>query len=173
MISWDSIPVYNYSYVANAVLPTVAVFTDKYRKLPVWTCEDWIKFFDELKKKYGQEKAKSIWSNYWLMGVSKGAGGKGDPRTGSGLAYDSVPLSCRTDNASFRNFVSKYKMEDTVYMGLGNIAKPFGTVADVVSDAGDSLDMSSKILKYGVPALILTGLGLMVWFGIRKVQSNS
>ena len=171
MIKYDSIPVYNYSYVANAISPSIAIFTDTVRKETAWSCENWITFFNELKGKYGEVKAKDIWSNYWLMGLSKSAGGKGDVRTGSGLVYDSVPLDCRSFNSDFGNFITKYKLRDVVYKGLGNITKPIGSVTGIVGDVSDSADTTAKVLKYGVPITVITCLGLLIWYGIKKVKS--
>ena len=171
MITYNSVPVYNFSYIANAVAPSTAIFTDVYRKEAAWVCADWISFFKALLAKYGEAKAKEIWSTYWLMGVSKGAGGKGDPRTGSGLAYDSVPTDCRTFNSDFRAFVSKFKLDDTVYTGLGNIAKPLGQGAEVVGNVGDAITGTSKVLKYGLPILVATTIGLMIFYGVQKVRN--
>ena len=85
-ITFDSIPVYNYSYLANAFVPVPAIFTDKFTNLPVWTCADWITFFNALSSKYGENAAIGYWSYWWTLGLSKGAGGQGDPRAGSGVA---------------------------------------------------------------------------------------
>jgi len=172
MIDYKSIPVFNYSYVANAVSPSVAIFTDKSRNVPVWTCADWITFFNALKDKNGEASAKEIWSWWWNLGLSKSAGGMGDGRAGSGLVYDSVPLDCRSFNSDFRTFLDKYKLSDTVYKGLGNITKPIGVVTDVVGDVGSAISSTGKILKYGIPILLIAGAGLLIWYGVRKVQKS-
>ena len=173
IITEKSIPVYNYSYLANAISPggaNSAVFTDAVRKETVWTCADWITFFKALNAKYGEKQAKDIWSYFWNLGTSSGAGGAGDIRAGSGVAYDSVPLDCRTTNADFRAFISKYNLTDVVYKGLGNIAKPLGLGTDVIVDVSSAITTSGKILKYGIPILLLTGGILLVVYGYKKVQ---
>jgi len=172
-ITADSIPVYNYSYLANVFSPSGAagaIFTDSVRKVPVWECADWIAYFEALRSKYGEAKAKEIWSYFWNLGVSKGAGGAGDLRAGSGMAYDSVPLDCRTTNSDFRKFIDKYKLNDTVYKGLGVIAKPLGVGADVVVAATNVVEGAAgaassigKIIKYGVPLLLITVAGIVVY----------
>ncbi len=79
MIAYNSIPVYNYSYLANALTPSYdAVFTDVIRKVPVWTCDDWIEWFSALKSKYGEAKAKETWSYFWNLGSSVSSGGAGE-----------------------------------------------------------------------------------------------
>jgi len=171
MITYKSIPVYNYSFIANAVAPTYAIYTDFFRKVDVWTCGDWITFFNKLKTQYGEEKAKEFWSYWWNLGLSKSAGGMGDPRAGSGFAYDSVPLDCRSFDSDFRAFINKYDLDDVVYRGLGIIAKPIGGAMDVVEDIGGAISGTSKVLKYGVPILLVVGMGLLVWYGVKKVKS--
>lgn len=170
MIEYNSIPVYNYSYIANAVSPSYAIFTDVFRKVDVWTCGDWVTYFNKLKSKYGEEKAKELWSYWWNLGLSKSAGGMGDTRAGSGLVYDSVPLDCRSFNSDFREFVNKYNLDDVVYRGLGVIAKPIGGAIDVVENLGDAVTGTSKVLKYGIPILLIAGMGLLVWYGVKKIK---
>lgn len=173
MITFDSIPVYNYSYLANALNPTSgAIFTDVVRKVPVWVCSDWITFFKELKNKYGEQKAKEYWSWWWTLGLSVSAGGQGDPRAGSGLVYDSVPLDCRSFDSDFRSFITKHNLSDTVYKGLGVITKPIGFASDIVKDVTSAVTSTSKIIKYGVPALLVVGMGLLVWYGVSKIKST-
>ncbi len=173
MIEYNTIPVYNYSYVANTISPlpvNLAVFTDAYRKLPVWTCTDWITFFNKLEKKYGEEKAKQIWANFWILGLSKSAGGKGDLRAGSGLAYDSVPLDCRSFNSDFRNFIEKYKLKDVVYKGLGVIAIPIGAGAEIVEDVAGAIGNTAKTLKFIMPVALI-GLGVLAFiWGYNKIK---
>ncbi len=164
VIDFNSIPVYNFSYVANAVTTnSAAIFTDVFRNEPVWTCADWIAFFNALNTKYGEAKAKQIWSNWWILGLSKSAGGKGDIRAGSGLVYDSVPLDCRTLNTDFRKFIDKYKLSDVVYKGLGVITMPLGTGVDIVTNVADAVKNTSTALKYVVPSVVI-GLGAIVLF---------
>jgi len=176
-ITADSIPVYNYSYIANALNPSgasSAIFTDEFTKTPVWTCADWIAFFEALKTKNGEAKAKEIWSYFWNLGVSKSAGGAGDLRAGSGMVYDSVPLDCRTFNADFRKFIDKYKLTDVVYKGLGVIAKPIGVGTDVATAATKAVEGASSavsslgnIIKYGVPIAVVA-LGVIIIYKVAK-----
>lgn len=178
MITYDTIPVYNYSLIANTG-QTTAIWTDAFRKLPVWTCADWIEWFEELKKQYSESTAKSVWKYFWSLGVSKSGGGMGDIRAGSGLIYDSVPLDCRTFNTDFRNFLSKYNLNDAVYTGLGNIAIPIGAGVDVVKhiagavgSVASGIDTTGKVLKYAIPALFIAGVGLLLIYGYKKAQKG-
>lgn len=170
MITADSIPVYNYSYAFNLGGGKEAIWTDTISGKLLWTCADWIAFFEALKTKNGEAKAKEIWSYWWNLGSSKSSGGAGDVRAGSGSVYDSVPLDCRTTNSDFRKFIDKYKLNDAVYKGLGNIAKPLGVGADVVVAATDLIEGAAgaastlgKIIKYGVPILLITIAGVIVY----------
>lgn len=169
MINANSIPVYNYSYLANlASFGGSAVYTDAVRNEPVWTCENWISFFAALKNEYGEEQARDTWTKYWLMGLSKSAGGQGDPRAGSGYIYDSVPLDCRSFNTAFRAFIQKYNLSDVVYKGLGNITKPIGVGVDVVSNVSDAAVTASKVIKYVVPIGIVV-ITLLITYRIYKI----
>lgn len=173
-IEYNSIPVYNYSYAAHALSPgssTAAIFTDVARNQPVWTCEDWITFFNKLKAKHGEEQARKNWIYFWNLGLSKGAGGAGDLRAGSGLAYDSVPLDCRSFNTNFRSFIDKYKLTDAVYKGLGVLTKPIGLATDLVDGVVSTAQTTGKILKYGVPILLVSGMALLILYGYQKVKN--
>ncbi len=171
-IVYNSIPVYNYSHIYNAGLDNGAIYTDTVSGKPLWTCADWVTFFKALSAKYGEAKAKDIWTYWWNLGLSKSAGGAGDSKAGSGLVYDSVPLDCRTFDSDFRVFLDKYKLKDVVYRGLGVITKPIGVGVDIVKNASEAVDNTSKVLKYAVPVLVVVAGGLLVWWGVRKVKSS-
>lgn len=170
MITADSIPVYNYSHLANFGRDNGAVWTDTVSGKVLWNCADWIAFFEALKQKNGETKAKETWAYWWNLGASKASGGAGDERAGSGQVYDSVPLDCRTTNADFRKFIDKYKLSDVVYKGLGAIAKPLGVGSDVVVAGANLIEGASsaassigKIIKYGVPILVVALGGLLIY----------
>lgn len=173
VIDFDSIPVYNYSTVANAigVSGSSAIFTDKLRNEPVWTCADWITFFNKLNSKYGEAKAKEQWGYWWNLGSSSGSGGAGDIRAGSGVLYDSVPEDCKTLDSDFRKFLDKYKLSDVVFKGLGKIAKPIGIITDVASTISDTLGMTSKVLKYGIPILVGAVIIMAGFWVYHKTES--
>ena len=174
MITFSSIPVFNYSYLANALNPTsAAIWTDTFRNEPVWSRADWITYFNALNAKYGQAQAVEVWSYFWNAGLDSGVGGAGDLRAGSGLVYDSVPMSGIEADTDFHNFITKYNLSNVVYKGLGKLlAQPAGVVFDIGANIVDAATTTSKILKYGIPVLIIIGAGLLVWYGVKKVQSK-
>lgn len=178
LITYNSIPVYNYSYVANAVVSSSAEWTDKVRKIPVWTCSDWVTWWDKLNEKYGEEKADAVWTYFWSAGLSKFAGGMGDVRAGSGAIYDSVPVDCRSTNSEFRAFLNKHKkLNDVVYSGIGIITKPIGLGYDVVASVADGVSglaagvgKAGKVLKYAIPTLLIVGTLLLALYAYKKVE---
>lgn len=169
MIAADTIPVYNYSHLANFGLDNGAIWTDTLRGIPVWTCTDWIEWFNALNTKYGEAKAKEIWKYFWAAGVSTIGGGLGMVQAGSGVAYDSVPLDCRTFNTEFRDFIDTYGLIDSVYTGIGSITKPIGfavsgvnDIANGVSGITGAIANVGKILKWLIPAVLITVTILMI-----------
>lgn len=140
-----------------------------------WGCEDWMKWYDELRKVYSAEQSDYLWSKAWLDGVSSVSGGNGTA-PGSNYIVDSVPLDCRTFNQSFRDFLDQHSnLKSAVYSGLGGlIAKPLGFGTDVVngvitfgSNTVKAAANTSQILKYAIPATIVILLIVLIVFGIK------
>jgi hypothetical protein len=121
-----------------------------------WNCTDWINWHKALRKQYSLDTANKIWVDAWLSGVSVAAGGKGTA-PGSNWAVDSVPLDCRTFNSEFRDYIKNNQtLYAAVYSGIGGtIAKPLGAGADVVEGVSSGIGNLSKVIKYGVPVLVI------------------
>ncbi len=149
-----------------------------------WGCEDWIKWYIELRKVYTPTQSDYIWSKAWLDGVSVVGGGNG---TASGANYitDSVPLDCRTFNNNFKNFLNTYpNLKSAVYSGLaGLIVKPIGLGVDVVNgvvkfgeDTISGITTTSTILKYAIPTVIVVLIIFLLIFvykySDKKIQTQ-
>ena len=175
VIDYNSTPVYNYSHLANLFSSSSkAIYTDAVTNTPVWTCADWVAFYKALVGKYGASSGKDKWSNWWLMGVDRTSGGLGDERAGSGLVYSSVPDDCKVTDSAFIAFVKTNGLNDVVYKGIGGaVAKPISVGTTVIGDVEDSVTTTSKIIKYGVPILLVVGAGLLVWYGVKVVKKRA
>ena len=172
VIDENSTPVYNYSHLANLFSSSAkAIWTDEVTGNPVWTCADWMAFYKALTGKLGEAAGKDKWSNWWLMGVDTTSGGLGDERAGSGWAYSSVPDDCKVTDSDFIAFVNKNNLRDVVYKGVGGaVAKPISAGTTILSNVEDSITTTSKIIKYGVPILLVTAATLLIIYGVRKAQ---
>lgn len=128
-----------------------------------WGCNEWIKWYSELRKVYNADESDYIWSKAWLDGVSGISGGNGTA-SGSNYIVDSVPLDCRTFDENFKKFLSANpNLHSAVYSGIGGlIAKPLGLGTDVVNgvikfgqNTISTATSVSDILKYAIPVLIV------------------
>lgn len=149
---------------------------DSFGSADFWSCEDWMKWREELGKKYSPQESDYLWSKAWLDGVSVSSGGRGEA-PGSGYVFDSVPLDCRTFNTAFKDFLdANPNLKSAVYSGIGGlIAKPIGLSVDVVKgvvEVGSNIvsgaSNASKILKWVIPIILIVVIGgLIIYFGKR------
>lgn len=149
-----------------------------------WQCEDWMKWYDELRKVYSSSESDYIWSKAWLDGVSSVSGGNGTA-AGANYIVDSVPLDCRTFNTNFKSFLDKNtNLKSVVYSGIGGlIAKPLGLGTDVVNGVvtfGSNVVKTgvntSEVLKYIIPVLIVILIIFIIIFSYKytnkKIQAQ-
>ncbi len=168
-IKSTDIPVYEAS-VFDKVNPFISYgkYTDSAQNKTAWDCIDWVNFHKVLVVDKGKDKADDIWANYWLMGLSKSANGQGNSDAGAGYLVDSVPIDCRTFNSVFSAYVKQNgnkKLYDAVFSGFGGLVGQLESgTKDVVDNVGSTIKGTSKVLKYVVPALVITGgVILSIW----------
>lgn len=147
---------------------------DSFGSANFWSCEDWMKWRQELGKKYTPTEADYLWSKAWLDGVSVISGGNGEA-PGSNYVLDSSPLDCRTFNTVFKDFLeANPNLRSAVYSGVGGlIAKPIGLGVDVVkgvveiaSNVVSGATGASKYLKWIIPILLIVVVGgAIIYFG--------
>jgi hypothetical protein len=120
-------------------------------------------------QKYGLQKANQRFTDAWLDGLSVVAGGRGNA-PGSNYIVDSVPLDCRSFNSSFRDYISKNQaLYDVVYSGIaGTIVKPIGAAVDVVENVGGGISNVSKVIRYGLPIIIILIAGIYAYKMYKK-----
>lgn len=126
-----------------------------------WVCSDWIAWHRALCATYGDDQADDIWASAWLDGLSRAGGGRGTA-PGSGLVFDSVPVSCRTVDGEFSEYISsRPKLHAAVFAGIGGmIATPLAAGASAVRKTGEVLDTATRAPTglYVVGALALVVL---------------
>ncbi len=135
-----------------------------------WDCADWIKF----RTKYTAEESDYLWSKFWLDGVSRFSGGTG-AAVGAGYVTDSVPLSCRSFDSSFKAFLDQHpNIKSAVFSGIGGlIARPISLSVTVVDEAGNIIGNTvtgaanaSATLKWLIPvALVAAVIIAFIYFG--------
>lgn len=112
-----------------------------------WGCSDWVAWHKANKRKYGKEIANQKFAEHWKK-QTMGAGA----------------LDCRTFNTSFRKYVERNNLFDTVYESaglLGLVLKPVGGASDFITEG-------SKTLKYLVYVAVGGGL---IYGGVKLYQA--
>ena len=146
-----------------------------------WDLATWVAWHRGLVSKYGRStdtdgypKADKIWLSAWVKQGSYS----------SPILAIIQPSRFKAETDYIKKFPLLYQ-----YSGLKRASEglnpletsytatklPFdvaGNVVDAVSDIGDSIGTTGKILKYGVPVLVLTAMGLMILYGYNKVKQT-
>lgn len=118
-----------------------------------WKCAEWTEWFYALKKKYGKEEARRMWSEGW-----------------NNQEELSNPIDCRSHDSLFIEFLKKEDLWDAAYQGLGGkiVKTTVGAkelAENIVEGAGGIVTGAAntgKTLKYLLPVafvLALVGLG--------------
>lgn len=125
-----------------------------------WTCSDWMLWHGLVKKKYGKPEADRRFIHHWNL-----------------QTLGAHALDCRSFNTAFRDFLKKERLLDEAY-GSAGILAPIGAVTDVVSSGSDVVsdtakgaETAGKLLKWGLPLLLVGGalfLGLKIRNELRR-----
>lgn len=123
-----------------------------------WGCPEWIQWHQQLKYKFGSDKANMIWD----YAFAKSGNFSGN-------------LDCRTFNAPFREYVRKEGLNPYQNAGiLGPLLNITGSGLELGSSAGDvvggtaeGLGAVGKYIKYGVGVAVL---GIAVFYGIKAYK---
>lgn len=162
--------------MANLVIPYNSVPDyDKWGYDSFWDLATWVAWHRGLVKQYGRKNdvdgyplVDKIWLTAW---VKQSVG-----------ASPTLAILQPSRFKSEADYIKQYPLLYQ-YSGLKTASESLNPLEtsysaaklpfDVVDKVEDAVDTTSTILKYGVPALVLTGIGLLVWFGVRKVKSAS
>ena len=93
-----------------------------------WTCDNWIQWHKQLKKRFGGEKANALWNySYSLQSdFSKG-------------------FDCRTFNSAFRSYMVQESLDPYASAGVFSlILKPIGTGTDLIDSASNLITNFGK-----------------------------
>lgn len=127
-----------------------------------WTCDNWIQWHKELKKRFGGEKANSIW-NYAFSLQSDGA-----------KAFD-----CRTFNSAFRSYMTQETLDPYASAGVFSLVlKPIGAGTDLVTSASEIVTnfgkgVSNFFKGNTVQTLITIGLvGVVGYYGYKIYKAT-
>lgn len=122
-----------------------------------WNCIDFITWHKALVSAYGQSKANTIFITSW-----------------SSAPFINTAYDCRSFDSSFRQYAKDNGFFDALYSGLGVIAEPIGVGTDIVHGAGNIVsntvggaENTSKIIKWLIPALVVIGAILLIWWAIK------
>lgn len=126
MIAWDSIPQYDqWGWWGD-----------------YWSCAQWQEWYFTLKNHYSLEETKTIWLNAYH-------------KAGFGAAsYD-----CRTFNSDFKNFLLLEGIYDQAHswatQPISAGVTIFSEGGKLLQKTGEGLGVSSKIIKFIIPAAII------------------
>jgi hypothetical protein len=117
-----------------------------------WTCDNWMQWHNELKKKFGVEKAKLIWEYAYA----------------EGSAFSSH-WDCRSFNAKFRAYVNTEKLDPYAKLGaISLIVKPIGVGTDVATGVFDFVSSVGRNTK----TILTLGLVGLAGFFIYKAYKS-
>lgn len=141
-----------------------------------WGCAEWISWYNSLLASNNQAYADATWQKAWLDGVSNAGGGNGIA-PGADYVFDSVPLSCRTLDSNFQNFLnSNPNLKGTVFSGIaGEVIKPVATVTEgishvenIISNTGTAAENTSTVLKKIAPYVVVLLIVLVLLWASKK-----
>ncbi len=127
-----------------------------------WSCDNWVQWHKELKKRFGGEKANAIWNYaYSLQGDFSSA------------------LDCRTFNSAFRTYMAQEGLDPYASAGaFALILKPIGAGTDLVGSASELISNIGKgisgFFQGGTIKTILTiGLvGVVGYYGYKFYKTT-
>jgi hypothetical protein len=127
-----------------------------------WNCDNWVQWHKELKKRFGGEKANSIW-NYAFSLQSDGA-----------KAFD-----CRTFNSAFRSYMTQESLDPYASAGVFSlILKPVGAGGDLIESGSEIISnfgkgVSNFFKGNTVQTLITIGLvGVVGYYGFKFYKAT-
>lgn len=101
---------------------------DKWGIDTFWSCDNWVQWHQQLKKRFGSEKANALWNYAYAQ-----------------QGMFSSPLDCRTYNTAFRDYVKKEKLDPYANVGaMKLILQPIGAGSDLVGSASDTISGIGK-----------------------------
>ena len=104
----------------------------------VWSCDDWTTWHKAMVAKYGLDDANHFFLQEW-----------------NNLATGSSAIDCRSFNTAFRDYMKKVGLIDSIYSGIGIVAKPIGAAGDAVGNISSAVSSGTKTLKLLVPIVIV------------------
>ncbi|MBS1635362.1 MAG: hypothetical protein JST26_05520 [Bacteroidetes bacterium] len=110
-------------------------------------CSEWISYFKKLEEKFGSENAKTIWLKTWQVNGSV--------------------ASCTT-RPDFNTFFKKHDIDVT------NLAT--AAVASAADLGGSLMGLGkgiTKVLTYGVPAILSVIIGVVLYSIVRVAKNTS
>ena len=112
-----------------------------------WTCEDWRIWYTKLKDHYGKSQAYTIWTNAWL---------KQD-------IWESNYSWCKYDT----HFTEYMKAEG---INVGHVVSNIiNTGGEVLEDVTGGIVNTTKLIKYGLPFIVI-GVGLFYVLPLIKAS---
>lgn len=126
-----------------------------------WTCDDLILWHKLMTDAYGKDEANT--------------------RFISSFTNDTPTvceqLDCRSFNSNFREYFKKVGILDSLYSGIGVLAKPIGftndvggSIADILSNTVGGAANTSKVLKYLLPILLVIGAIVLIWYSVKRLK---
>lgn len=111
-----------------------------------WSCNDWITWHKELKKKYTKAEADKKWIAAWEQ---QG----GTEHNANWCKY----------SGSFNEYVRKEKLDVSNF-----IANILNDATTVIENAGDTAVSATKILKWVVPGIVIAAAIGVLFYAAKK-----
>ena len=133
-----------------------------------WSINDWMQWHSFMLKAYGKAEANRRFLEQWAKQDS-----------------DANPVEARTFNAKFRQYARDNGFFDQLFSrGISGIVKPLGWITDLLTTADHAeaktagtvenlstgVSTSGKILKFGLPALVIIALVIAAVYIYRKAR---
>jgi hypothetical protein len=116
-----------------------------------WDCDHWIQWHKQLKKKFGEDRAKYIWEYAFEQGSSF-----------------AKHWDCMTFNRDFRKYVAEEKLNPYKSTPLEIILRPLGAGRDVIGGVTDVVEGIGRNTK----TIITIALGVgVLYFGYKAYKT--
>lgn len=119
-----------------------------------WSCIDWMNWHRSMVKKYGNSTGGYTQSNFL--------------KHWNNLAMASGAIDCRSFNTTFRSYMSKVGLLDSLYDGIGIIAKPIGGIISAADNIGGGITGATKVLKIVLPVLMVVISIFFIIYAAKK-----
>lgn len=123
-----------------------------------WSAQDWIRWHESMKKKYGLKEANLRFVDAY---------GK--------ASFGASSLDFRTFDSQFKEYAKKNGFHEALFSGIAILARPIAGAIDVgtsVIQSGEGLGQTAeniaKVMKVMLPVVVAAAAIGIIWYGYAR-----